>query len=247
MLYYTPNFSMIQRPLLEISSIVVYLLAMFTESLVKIIESKRSPLGRIKVETPVHHPRGTTLVADTIAGPIFRISLPPTEVCWTEDLEMPEFLNKITTSAKSRKALAFALHTNSKRAYDRECNKAIGKPNSAFIALKNTIFIIDHLFENQSFEREDESKLHGIIRSKVNYKDGFQPIQKDILALSGHLAPINISTKSAAYIMLLDHFMGENSYQNTSLEFQRVIRLMYGSRIIPVTSDGYLMKLDSKG
>src|SRR3989344_7946951 len=126
---------------------------MSAESLVKIIPSKRDTLGRIKVESPVHHPVNAFLVKETIAGPIYRIPLSPKVICWLEEVEVPEFLNATTSSVRGRKALAFALHMNSRRVFNKDCNKRIGKTNAAFIGLKDGTFVIDHLFEKQEFER----------------------------------------------------------------------------------------------
>jgi hypothetical protein len=220
---------------------------MFVESLVKIIPSIRDPLGRVKVESPVHHPIGTILLKETYAGSIYRMSSSLSkEICWNEDVEIPEFLNTATKSVKGRKSLVFALNINSKKIFNKECNEEIGKPNSAFAGLKNNCIVIDHLFENETFGRGNKSKLHDIMRDNIDYAREFQRIQKNMTVLSGHLAPFNISTKSAAYIMLLDHFAGQDAYKNSSLELKYVIRLLYGARIVPITSDGHLINLDSK-
>ena len=220
---------------------------MSAESLVKIIPSKRDTLGRIKVESPVHHPVNAFLVKETIAGPIYRIPLSPKVICWLEEVEVPEFLNATTSSVRGRKALAFGLHVNSRRMYNKECNREIGKPNSAFVGFKDSTLVVDHLFENKMFERQDASKLHDIIRENVDYAKEFQPIDGNIIVLSGHIAPINISTKSAVYVVLLDLFKGKNAYQDSCLGLKRIIKLLYAARIVPITSDGYLIKLDSKG
>lgn len=57
--------------------------------------------------------------------------------------------------------------------------------------------------------------------------------------LSGHLAPLVVSSRDVAQIMSLDAFAGEGPYETMSEGMRGFMRRIWGTRIMPLTADGY--------
>lgn len=190
----------------------------------------------LKVETSAHHLPGTVRLADTQAGPIYRMPIPHEEDFDFEKLEIPEFLLLETSTDRRSKRLAVTFHWNSKVSPD-----ALGRPNSAFLILRGSELYIDHLLENHEHDRKESPVLHDIMRKTIGYGGNNFAVNRTFLEYSGHIAPLNISTRDVAYVMEFDAFDGRKAYEDATPNMQGVIRALWKARIAPITSDGKLI------
>src|ERR1035437_5112488 len=102
------------------------------------------PIGdqfQLKVETYSHHPQGTIVIAETDAGPIYRIPLLPSDDS-IKELEAPEELLNATSSDRKRGSLTTTFIWNSKIGLP-----VLGRPNSAFVIKSDGKLYVDHLLE----------------------------------------------------------------------------------------------------
>lgn len=59
------------------------------------------------------------------------------------------------------------------------------------------------------------------------------------VCLSGHMAPVIISSRDVAQVLSLDAFSDREAYREMSLGMQTVMRQLWANRIMPLTSSGY--------
>lgn len=187
----------------------------------------RNPL--IKVETSVHHPPGTPLVAHTDAGPIFMIPL--TELA-NKPTIIDDVILELTANNTKRKKLTSSLHLNSQIGPDQ-----IGRPNSAFVTCNNGGMFIYHLLEDRSHTRTDSPQIHDFIRQYFeDQKLDFTSLGKNTSVLSGHLTALTTSTKNTDYIISLDKFQGNDAYRHMSDRERIVMDSLLANRVAPLTA-----------
>lgn len=199
-----------------------------------------NPTFGVKVDTLAHHPSGTKIIAQTEAGPIYRMPLkiPCAPVVINEIPE--EILELATCSNRTRDRLARTLNFNS-----RTGTVVLGRPNSSFVARFDGQLYVDHLLENYDHQREGYPNLHTYMREAVDYLKAEQIDPESVgdltSVLSGHIAPINISTREIAYVMLLDKFARPDSYSEMSPRYKDIIHALSASRILTISQNGHII------
>jgi hypothetical protein len=176
-------------------------------------------------EVDKYHPAGTRQVAKTEAGPLYRIPIGSKEKIPVA-ANLPPSLKKTIISPRERRRLQIKLTWNSRKGF-----RGVGKPNSAFVASNGPELFVDHLLEQPDFPRPDITKLHDFMTEAVDYR-------KSRVCLSGHIAPLEQPTNNINYIILLDRFAGEKSYEKMDPSCQTVMHQLYGAKIFPFTADG---------
>lgn len=188
--------------------------------------------GLQKADTTVHHPPDTQCVAQTEAGPIFRIPLTGSQD--RQNFEPPQSLLELTRNRIARERIMSTLNLNSRRG-----PQEVGRPNSAFLFDQGGFFI-DHLLEDHDHERSTSPTLHNVIRESVSYQDA-RPIYGRVSVLSGHLAAFTSEEEWVAYVMSLDAFSGKNAFEQIPQAAQVVVDTLWVNRIAPLTADGYVI------
>jgi len=189
-----------------------------------------------KFEISTHQYNETTLIKDTEAGRIIRIPINGKYGDGLDNFIVPDFLDKITRTRHNRKQFMTTMNWNS-----RIGPRWLGKPNSAYFICINDKYYVDYLEENADFDRSNTSRLHNIMNTYVDYKS-FNRINGNCCALSGHIAPLQVTTDQIASLMTFDAFQGAGAIKTMDPNFRKIVNLMYRSRLIPITSDGYLIK-----
>ncbi|VVA43707.1 conserved hypothetical protein [Candidatus Roizmanbacteria bacterium] len=188
--------------------------------------------GHNKIEMAAHSLKGTEVIAKTEAGPIYR--MPLNIFRRSRDILLPEEVSDIFNSDIERNRVVDKLHNN-----HFEINHAFGRPSSAFIVHLLRGFVIDFL-EVQNKTRGNRQP-HDFIRQNVNYQQALPiPISPHMTSLSGHIAPLTISTSDMIGVFLFDVFSGPspNLYHEDVSELMNLLR---GNRILPITADGYII------
>ena len=184
----------------------------------------------------IHLPSGTRKTEDVSGvGQIYRIRL--TEAEDVSGIEIPMEVVGSIRSNRGRDRLMSTLNLNSRKGHF----EWLGKANSAFLARANGELVIDVLIESRDHVREEGVKLHDYLRQAMDDYRGSRPVtlEDGYVCLSGHMAPVIISSRDVAQVLSLDAFSDSQAYRKMSLGMQTVMRQLWGNRIMPLTSNGY--------
>jgi len=190
-----------------------------------------------KFESSSHHLHGTSLLATTEAGPIYRMPIPNIIYANQTDIEIPDYIEKVLRTPRNRSRFMHTVNWNS-----RIGPRWLGKPNSAFFLCDGSKSNIDYLEETTENQRIDSSKLHDYLREHFDYSNS-GCIYGKVSSLSGHIAPLNITEKNISHIFTFDAFCGPDSYKDMGTNMKIKIGQLYSARILPLTQDGYLIKV----
>ncbi|AKM83553.1 hypothetical protein A2422_01630 [Candidatus Woesebacteria bacterium RIFOXYC1_FULL_31_51] len=148
------------------------------------------------------------------------------------DIDRQDLDFLIEANSKRRRSITAKIHFNWA---GRKKVPEIGKASSAFLFKYNNKLVIDYFVENQSHIRGSSSVMHNYMRENFNY------CKQEVSDLrSGHIVPFNVTTKDCGWLLLLDCFDNANVRQEFS-KISSIIDTLYGNRIIPITSNGYLI------
>ncbi len=187
-------------------------------------------------DSSVHLPLSTGKIKDILeVGQVCRISLAETEN--VAGIEIPLAILESFRNRQGRDRLMSTLNLNSRAGHFRW----LGKANSAFLARANGGLVIDVLIESRDHVREEGVKLHDYLRQAMNDYRGNRPLTEEdgCVCLSGHMAPVIISSRDVAQVLSLDAFSDREAYRKMSLGMQTVMRQLWANRIMPLTSSGY--------
>ncbi len=184
-----------------------------------------------KIEMSAHALPGTRVLTRTDTGPIYRMPLNYSKQKF--HIKVPDEIEALLIPDRRDKLIS-DLNWNK---FDSDL--AIGRPSSAFLVHLQEGLFIDFI-EIKKIVR-GRRQPHDFIRNNVNYDSALQiPINPLAKFLSGHIAPLTISTNSVAIIFMLDAFYG--TQPNISHpDIAGIMAILRGNRILPITSDGYII------
>jgi len=185
-----------------------------------------------KVEMSAHALPGTQVIAETRAGPVYRMPLNLSKQKF--DVQIPGEIVNLLLESRSREQLASNLNWNR-----FDIDSALGRPSSAFLVHLPEGICIDfiEIYDDTGGNRQP----HDFIRDNVGYSNALSiPINPLAKFLSGHIAPLTISTTDMSAIFLLDAFRGSNP-DISNRDVSGIMAILRGNRILPITSDGYVI------
>ncbi len=198
--------------------------------------------GRVSVEVATHQPSRTDYLARTSAGPIYRMVLSrgesdPRGVKTTE-------ADYLTSNNRRRRQVTSTLVLNSRSlTFSGAEDTSLGKPCSCFVFSQDgSTFGIDFLQENLRNDRSEQPNLHTLISYRIDYSKMATLDDCRSKCLSGHIAPFNITSSTEAFLLLLDAFSGKDAYKKMTPLQQRLIKQLYHTRIVPLTSNGHVIR-----
>lgn len=187
-------------------------------------------------DSSIHLPSSTRRIEDVPeVGQVYRISL--AEVENVTGIEIPLAILESFRNRQGRDRLMSTLNLNSRAGHF----EWLGKANSAFLARANGGLVIDVLIESREHVREEGVKLHDYLRQVMDDYRGSRPLTEEdgCVCLSGHMAPVIISSRDVAQVLSLDAFSDSEAYRKMSSGMQTVMRQLWANRIMPLTSSGY--------
>ena len=193
-------------------------------------------LGNYRVECIAHNPIGTVKIADTEAGPMFRMPLDPVTGKCSVTAEIPEELMDLTRR-RNRRVLRATMHWNSTKGPE-----TLGKPNSAFVLQKDGQLYMDYLLESPEFAREEAPKLHSIMRANYDYVNGVDPFGPCLNVYSGHVAVLPITTPDVKHVFMFDKFQDRDAYNYMDVPTMQMVDRLYAARVVPLTTNGFIIR-----
>ncbi|MBI4035258.1 MAG: hypothetical protein HY381_02575 [Candidatus Chisholmbacteria bacterium] len=187
-------------------------------------------------DSSIHLPHDTRKIKDIPGvGGVYRIGLGEAEN--VSGIEIPGEISLAFKNRQSRDRLMSTLNLNSRAGHLRW----LGKANSAFLARANGGLVVDVLIESVDHVREEGVKLHDYLRQAMNDYLGSRPVtlEDGCVCLSGHMAPVIISSRDVAQVLSLDAFANKDAYREMSKGMQRIMRQLWANRIMPLTATGY--------
>ncbi len=176
-------------------------------------------------------------------GTIYRWPLDPDPRADLGEVVLPDWLAKACSSHNYRRDLAFNMRVNSQKPK----YPWIGRACSAFIAQfpgeRGQELVMDVMITDPDYNDKDDPRTHGYLRKAVDYSKSTLPIDLDcnggLGVISGHLAPLVISTPDISQIFLVDKLRGSKALQKSHIHIQFLMHVLWANRIMPITANGY--------
>jgi hypothetical protein len=174
-------------------------------------------------------------------GKIFRLPLDCNELVHADNIKVPDFILDATRNGDARRGIKSVLKLNSRQTP----YPWLGKANSCFIALDNgewgPQYMLDTMIEKDHHIRYEDPVLHDYLRIHFNYNEalsvGNSKEVRHCRSLSGHVAPVIVSTKEASQVIMFDAFSGSNVYDQACPEAKILFNVLYSNRIIPLSAN----------